>query len=250
MNYASEPDENDREAPWYWRQSDLFDGIDVETRKQFYARSTVREFSRGDNVFLADDVADKVFYLIDGMIKIEHIAPNGHATIFWLCVPGALFGAGGITGSLRQSVYAKALEPSRMLILRRQRFEELILAYPALALNVIKLLGGRLRLACDSMAEVNQRASLRVGRAILRLAENCGQWTPRHEVVLRARISHQEIADMIGCTRQTVTEVLQGLSKLEILRIEKRVIYICDVKRLRHCVEEAENHNAMSLFPD
>ena len=236
-------------APWYWRPVNLFDRTEPDVRREFFARSAVREYARGEHVFLADDAAERGFYLLDGMVKIEHISPAGQSTIFWFCVPGDLFGAGGITGSVRQSVYARATEPSRALVLQRRQFEALILAYPVLGLNVIRLMGSRLRLACDSMAEVSQRASLRVGRVILRLAESCGQWTDQREVALKARISHQEIADMVGCTRQTVTEVLQGICQRGILRVEKRIIHICDIDQLRQCVEEAEFHDGGNLFP-
>lgn len=236
--------------PWYWRPVDLFERTNPNVQQRFRAESSRRLFARGDTLFLSDDVADRVFYLVEGMVKIEHILPSGQTSIFWFCVPGDLFGAGGISGSLRQSVYAKALETTEVLVLSRRNFERIILDHPQFGLNVIRFLSGRLRLACDSMSEVNQRASLRVGRVILRLAESCGKWTPDSEVVLNARVSHQEIGDMVGCTRQTVNEVLQALSRRGILRVEKRIIYIRQIERLRNIVENAESQEGAVLFPD
>jgi CRP-like cAMP-binding protein len=236
--------------PWYWRPIDLFDRTEAEAQRRFRAESTVGRYARGDTIFFADDAADRVFYLDRGMAKIEHLSATGQTSIFWFCVPGDLFGAGGISGARWQSVYAKALEQSEVLILPRRRFEKLILDHPQLGLNVIRFLSARLRLACDSMAEVGQRASLRVGRVILRIAESCGRWNADGEVELMARISHQEIADMAGCTRQTVNEVLQILSRRGILRIERRVVHIRDIEHLRMIVEIAEGQEGASLIPD
>lgn len=237
-------------VPWYWRPIDLFDRTDEAVQRRFRLESTVRRYERGDTIFFADDAADSVFYLDSGIAKIEHLSSTGQTSIFWFCVPGDLFGAGGISGSLWQSVYAKALEQSTVLILSRTKFEKLILDHPLLGLNVIKFLSARLRLACDSMAEVSQRASLRVGRVILRIAESCGRWNSNGEVELMVRVTHQEIADMVGCTRQTVAEVSQALSRRGILRMEKRILYIVDIEQLRMIVENAEGHEGASLFSD
>lgn len=247
MSQAALRNYSETDTPWYWRPVNLFDGTPPETQREFFAKAKIRDYPRGEYVCLADEIAERLYLVVDGLVKIEHITATGQSTIFWFCVPGDLFGAGGISGSLRQGVYGRAVDDSRIAILRRSQFEDLVANHPRLALNVIKLMGGRLRLACDAMAEVTQRASLRVGRLVLRLAESCGQWTSKHEVVLRARISHQEMADMVGCTRQTVTEVLQSLSRSGMIRIDKRVIYIPQVDKLRHCIEEAEMTDGASL---
>lgn len=238
------------DSRWYWRTVDLFERTDPEVETRFRNESSQRSFARGDTIFFSDDVADRVFYLDRGMVKIEHISPTGQTSIFWFCVPGDLFGAGGISGSVRQSVYAKALESTEVLVLSRRNFERMILDHPQLGLNVIRFLSGRLRLACDSMSEVSERASLRVGRVLLRLAKSCGKWSADDEVAFSARVSHQEIADMVGCTRQTVNEVLQALAQRKILRVEKRIIYIRQIERLQTIVENAEGQEGAALFPD
>lgn len=238
------------ETPWYWRRVDLFENVDSSVQIRMRTEAVRRHFGRGETICFADDAADCVFFLDSGLAKIEHIAPTGQTTTFWFCVPGDLFGAGGISGANCQSVYAKALEPSDVLILSRARFEKLIRDHPQLGLNVITFLSARLRLACDSMAEVKQRASLRVGRVILRLAETCGVRTPDGAVALQARISHQEIADMVNCTRQTVNEVLQSLVRQDIVHIEKRMIYIRKIEHLRSIVENAECQEGAALFPE
>lgn len=245
-------DQNDwhSETPWYWRPIDVFEHTVAEVRTRFESECSRNNFKKGDTILFSDDKGDKICYLAKGTVKIESISISGQTTIFWFCVAGDIFGAGGISGSLRQSVYAKAHESAEVLILSRKNFERIILDYPQLGINVIKFLSGRLRLACDSMAEANQRASLRVGRAILRIAESCGIWTEGREIALNVRISHQEIADMVNCTRQTVTEVLQMLGQCGLIRLEKRMIYIRDVDQLRSIVENYESSGFSALYSD
>lgn len=240
---------NDQQlTPWYWRRTDLFECTEPEVRLRFHAEATRRFFSKGETIFVTEDDADRVFYVERGITKIEHLLPTGQSTIFWFCIPGDLFGAGGISGAAIQDVQASAHENCEILELPRRRFAQLILDHPQLGLNVIKFISGRLRLACDSMAETHQRASLRVGRVILRLAESCGQWTPEGWVVLSVRVSHQDIADMANCTRQTVNEVVQALSRRGLLRVERRLITLCEIERLRTILESAGSKERAALF--
>lgn len=111
-------------------------------------------------------------------------SPLGHVSGHTYCVaarrPGDLFGAGGISGSLEQSVYGQAVDRCVVFTMSRAAFEEVLEEHPGIALNVIKLVGARLRLACDAMTDnVTQRVEARLARVLLRLASNWGEISPR-----------------------------------------------------------------------
>lgn len=214
--------------PWYWKGVDLFDGAEPGAREDFFSRGHAKIYSRGSHVFLANDPGQCIFYLESGLVKIYHLSAEGTPIIFWFCVPGDLFGAGGITGSFKQSVYGEAMERSMVRTVSRDQFEDLLQSYPRLAINVIKLMGARLRLACDSMVDlVTQRVETRVAGLLLRLAENCGETTPEG-IRIKARITHQEMADMIGTTRQSVNEGLHRFCRENWIAMDGRRIFILD----------------------
>ena len=82
-----------------------------------------------------------------------------------------------------------------------------------LSANVVRLMGGRLRLACDSLVDFRTaRSDQRIARALLRLAINCGERIDEG-VRLNAPVTHQDIADMVGSCRQTVNEILHQFEK-------------------------------------
>ncbi len=195
---------------WYWNRVNLFDGVDDGARDVFLRNSSRRTLRKGQHVFRADDDANQVFYLEHGMVRIYNLTRSGDLTIYWYCVPGELFGAGGITGALKQSVNGQAISPCVVYALPRASFEQMLRFNAQLAINALKLMGGRLRIACDTIADMrSQKTDSRVARALLRLAYNCGV-PVENGVRLDAPITHQEIGNLVGACRQTVTEVLQG----------------------------------------
>ena len=227
------------DAPWYWEKFDFFDEADDAARRAFFDEANRAGYRRNETIFMPTDPANRIFYLRSGMVKIYHLSARGDPTIFWFCVPGDLFGAGGLSGSLQQSVYGQATESSVIYTISRSAFESLLKRHPQLALNVIRLMGARLRLACDSMTDlVSQLTNVRLARALLRLAYNCGL---RHgdRVVLRIRITHEELANMIGSSRQTVNEALRDLGSRGLVEVKRRVITIPAPARLQALIDGA-----------
>lgn len=195
-------------SPWYWDRVDLFDGVDAAARDLFLRHSSRIVYRKGQTIFRQDDDANEVFYLAEGMTRIFSISPNGEATIYWYCVAGELFGAGGITGSMKQAVNGEAISKSIVHAMLRPTFEQMMKLNPQLAYNALKLMGARLRLACDTVSDMrSERTSGRVAKALLRLAHNCGVPTDKG-IRLDAPITQLEVANFVGASRQTVSAIL------------------------------------------
>ena len=199
-------------TPWYWEPFDLFKDAEPEARAEFFKSTIKQKYLKGDYIVMANDAGRRVFFLDEGIVKIFNLSPSGTQTIFWFCVAGDVFGAGGISGSSFQSVYAQALEPCTANFISRSDFERVLKQYPQLAINMIRMLGARLRLACDSMVDISEhKAESRLARVLLRLAHNYGM-RAGGLVEIRVQVSHQELADMIGSSRQTVNALLHEFS--------------------------------------
>jgi CRP-like cAMP-binding protein len=228
-------------APWYWKPVGLFDNVDEAARHAFFKLADKKEFAKSRHLFFANDPGNSVFYLSRGLVKIYNLSENGEATIHWFCVPSEVFGMGGISGSADQMVFAQAVENSLVFMIPRHKFEDLLHAYPRLGLNVIKLMGARLRLACDAVADLSsQTADRRLARQLMRLAENCGQ-IKHGAIELRAHITHQEFANMIGSCRQTVTVALQDFRDRGLIDMKGRCIIILKADKLEQIAGNVGN---------
>lgn len=217
------------ESPWYWDGVNLFDNITADTRAHILAQAERQIFKRGATVFRADDRANKVFILDQGLVKIYHLSDQGEITIFWYCVPGDLFGAGGISGTMEQSVFGQAHEKSVVYALPRARFEKLVHQYPQLGLNALRLMGARLRLACDAVTDrITRKSDARLARILMRLAKNWGEQQGDGTVHFRVRITHQELASLLGSCRQTVNRLLNNFVDQGVIRFERRTLIVTD----------------------
>lgn len=225
------------DSPWYWDRVHLFDGVDEAAQQMFLRHAIKQTVRKGQHLFRADDDADKVFYLEDGMARIYHLSSEGELTIYWYCVAGELFGAGGITGCRKQTVNSQAISQCTVYVMLRPIFEQMLKLNPQISYNALKLMGARLRLACDTIVDMrSQKASERVALALLRLAHNCGVPIGEH-IKLDAPITHQEIANIVGTCRQTVSEVLRDLEKRGYIAQESRQIIVTDPRSMQRYVQ-------------
>lgn len=221
-----------QQTPWYWERVSLFDGVDDGARELFLRHATMHIYRRGQHIFREDDDANQIFFLQEGMARIYRVSKNGDLTIFWYCVAGELFGAGGITGGNRQEVNSQAISKATAYVMLRPVFEQMLKLQPKIAYNALKLMGARLRLASDAIVDMrSQKTSARVALALLRLSYHCGVRI-ENNVKLDAPITHQEIANMVGACRQTITEILREFEKNGLVKQAGRRILITDARKL------------------
>ncbi|ACO78391.1 transcriptional regulator, Crp/Fnr family [Azotobacter vinelandii CA] len=224
--------------PWYWERFDLFAGLSPEARDEVMNATERREYRRGSMVFRANDPASRIYMLEEGRVKIFHLSGQGEITVFWFCVPGDLFGAGGISGAEEQSVNAQVQERAVIRSLSRGEFERLLHLHPQLAINVIRQVSGRLRLACDAVADkTGRRAEARLARVLMRLARNWGE-SREGEIRFHVRITHQELAYLVGSCRQTVNRVLNQFARQGVIRFEQRTLIVCRPDTLAEYMED------------
>jgi len=219
-------------APWYWEKVNLFAGAAVQARHDFFSRSECLEFKRGRHMFHARDRAAKVFFLQSGLVKVYHLSPGGLVTIFWFCSAGDLLGAGAVAGTPQQAVNAQVMENAMAFAISRTAFEDVLRAHPQLAINLVRMVAGRLRLVSEMLTDgVGLRADERLARLLLRLAQNWG--TPSPEGIrLKLPISHQEIGNMVGACRQTVNRIFGNFQRKGLINVSGRVITLAKSEKL------------------
>ena len=195
-------------VPWYWEPFNLFKDASDLARNDFFLITERSKYAKGEYIFMSNDFAKRIYYLNSGIIKIFDLTKNGSQTIFWYCTIGDIFGAGGIAGSPSQAVYAQAIESSEVLSMTRVDFELVLKKHPQICINMLTFIGARLRLACDSIVDISEsNTAKRLARVLLRLGSNYG-FVTSSGIEIRIRISHQELGNMIGSSRQTVNNLL------------------------------------------
>jgi CRP/FNR family transcriptional regulator len=212
--------------------SDFLAQLAKADRAELEALGRSESFARGEYVFRAGDSGDNVYLLRAGRVKIFQTSTPGREIILWFCLPGDIFGLSEVARGGGRSVSALACEPCETLVIRRKQFSALVETRPRIAMLSMQVLSSRLRTLGDAFANlVADEAELRIAKLILRLATLHGERSD-HGVRLALPLTHQDIANMAGTSRQTVTDVLNALKRRGLLAVRGRHIRISDTEEL------------------
>ncbi len=227
------------EQQWFVPPSDFLACLEPGDREALCARGVERRLARGEFVFQAGSPGENAYILLDGRVKIHQISGLGRETILWFCFPGELFGVAEVPRAGRREVYAQCSADSLILAIPKARFEAFLAASPAAALRVMELLSCRLRTLGDMLMNLtSDDATSRVVKLLFRLCARYGMRMER-DIRLQISLTHQEMADMIGVSRQTVSTVLGDLRRRRLLEVENHQIHIVEPEALYDVIRDS-----------
>lgn len=195
-------------------------------RSALFALGHPREYPKGASIFRVGDPGAHVYFLESGRVKIYQPSGSGREVILWFCLAGEIFGLAEVARGGGRVVGAVSCEKSLVLAVSQEAFKEFVLARPQAALLSMQVLSSRLRGLSDVLVNlVSDEVDIRIAKLILRLGARYGR-RAEGMVHLEIPLTHQEIADMVGTTRQTVSAVLSRLKKQGVLSIDTHRIHI------------------------
>src|SRR5215470_15189201 len=220
------------EKLWYLRQTRLFDQLDESDFQRLAQSSEMREYSRGEVILSPGPQSDVVLLVKAGRVKISTYSPDGKEQILALLVRGDLFGE-LVHAELPAPAHAEALDRAVVCSIGRVMFEDIIRHVPDVALHVIEVLARRLRAAEQEIEDLALRdVPARLASLLLRLAEEYGE--PQNQGIrLSLRLTHQDLAHMVGSTRETVTTLISQFRDEGLIAVDHRVLVILERDRLR-----------------
>lgn len=223
---------------WYIKNCNLFSQLSASDIAELESQSRMRKLKKGDPVYLPHEEADGVLLVAQGRVKICHSTPEGKQSILGFVDTGEVFGELALLGGGVRDEYVEATEKTSLVLLPKQALEQVIRKYPSIVLGVTKLIGARRQRVEKRLRNLLFRSNReRVIHLLLELSEKYGQ-IGEEGISLNIRLSHQEMACIIGSTRETVTVVLGQLQKEGMLKISRRRVVISDINRLSGAVNE------------
>ncbi len=201
---------------------------------ELIARHTVeREFSRGQTIFFEGEPGEGFHYVIEGQVKIVKTSEDGREHIINLLQPGDLFAEVLLFNNQPYPATAMAVEGARVGMIRNGDLEKLVLGNNDLALQLIKALSQRLLYAQRKIKNLALDDVLsRTAEVLLRLA--AAKEGPENEI--RLEFSRQDLASLVGTTRETLTRTLSALKKGGVIEFEGSLIRLVDLAYLKSLV--------------
>jgi CRP/FNR family cyclic AMP-dependent transcriptional regulator len=205
---------------------DLLSRIPDRDRDHMFLLGKVQKFAKNDFIFRAGDTSQYVFLLLGGRIKIYQPSTVGKEAILWFCFKGELFGLAEAARGGERVVSAQACDTCEVLCIRQEKFSAFLETHPQTSLIIVQLLACRLRVLSEVVINlISDDVRTRILKMALQLGSRCGIPSV-HGLCLDIALTHQEIADMIGTTRQTVTTTLGQLEREGLLTIDHHKIHI------------------------
>ncbi len=191
------------------RSIPLFSHVVESDLEQIASHLIERRYPRNTTIVEEGLPGDYMYILREGRVKVTKLSEDGREKILDFLDTGAFVGEMALLERAPRSASVKTLTPVRVLALSRGDFMGLIRKSPDLAMAVIQELSRRLRTVNDQASALSfQRVKDRTRGLLERLARD-----PHGDGSLRCTpaLTHQQIADMIGTSRETVTRVVKEL---------------------------------------
>ena len=214
------------------RQAPLFGALDDEAAMALRSSMTEARLRRGEVLFHEGDSGDKLYLVTDGKVKLGRTSSDGRENLLAILGPGQMFGELSLFDPGPRTATASAITESTLASLDHDDLRPLLLAQPTVAVQLLRALAQRLRRTNEAMADlVFSDVPGRVAKALLDLAERFGDESSEG-VLVRHDLTQEELAQLVGASRETVNKALSEFANRGWLRLEGRSVLLIDRERL------------------
>ena len=212
----------------------LLNMLDLGQRAEIERIAAFQVFSANHIFFSPGEQAEQVFLLRQGRVRLYKLSHEGRALTLSFIEPVALFGEAPLEGPWFHDSFAEAIGEVTVGVIPRSALRNLLERSPALAIAFMTVLGRRLRLMENRLADIAFKSvPARLATVLLTLAGVGSQPTPLPINPQPIRFTHQQLAEMIGSYRETVTKTMGDFRELAVIRIDDDAILLVDVPALQ-----------------
>ena len=197
-------------------------GLDKETLSRLAQNSTWKVYAPDAVVFWEGDTESNLYYLQYGSLKVLKSSPDGREQVLRFISAGEMFNEVGVLANRANPATAVALEESGIWLLPRQALEELILAHPQTALQIIENMADKIIGLVTLAADLSLKTvEARYAKLLLDQAEG--------DVIERQRSTNlTEMASHLGTVPDVLSRVIRELTKAGLIEMDKYSIRILD----------------------
>nr|WP_245681850.1 MULTISPECIES: Crp/Fnr family transcriptional regulator [Actinomadura] len=207
--------------------------MDEQGAKALRANVTEVRLARGQTLFNEGETGDRLYVVLEGKIKLTRTAPDGRENLLSVLGPSEMFGELSLFDPRPRTASAVAVTECRLAGLGHDDLRPWLTGHPEVAVQLLRALAQRLRKTNDVMADlVFTDVPGRVAKALLDLAERFGQ-PSETGLHVHHDLTQEELAQLVGASRETVNKALADFAQRNWLRIEARAVVILDIERLR-----------------
>jgi CRP-like cAMP-binding protein len=214
----------------YLSETDLFQDMTARDLEQLERSTTMTTCSRGTVFYTPGETGEVLFILKQGRVSLYRMTAEGKKLVTATVEPGTVFGEMSLIGQGMVDSFAEAADDCTLCVMSRIDVEQLLRDHPSVSIRLLELLARRLDAAEERLADVAYKSvPARIAITLLRLSGDRGA---------PVRLSHQDIADMVGTYRETATRILNEMRSEGLVELKRMLIEIVDRNGLEKLAEQ------------
>ena len=214
-------------------RSPLFSGLDEAAAAALLDRTERESFKRGQVIFNEGDQGDKLYVIASGKIKLSRSSHDGRENLLAVLGPGEIIGEISFFDPGPRTASAITVSDTELLALGHEHLRGFLRDNTGASVAMLGALAHRLRRTNDNVADlVFTDVPGRVAKALLDLAERFGV-DDGSGLLVQHELTQEELAQLVGASRETVNKALADFASRGWLRLEARSVRLLEVERLR-----------------
>jgi CRP/FNR family cyclic AMP-dependent transcriptional regulator len=212
----------------------LFAALDDDAASALRSSMTEAAFEKGEVIFSEGDDGDRLYVVLDGKVKLGVTSSDGRENLLGVQGPGEMFGELSLFDPGPRTATATALTDCVVIGLGHADLRAWLTGRPEVALALLQALAQRLRRTEDAMADlVFSDVPGRVAKALLELGGKFGEENAADDgVQVTHDLTQEELAQLVGASRETVNKALADFASRGWIRLESRSVVLLDTERL------------------
>ncbi len=212
-------------GPW-------FSKLSLPLRSDILARATVRRLSDGALMSVRGEPAEEWIGVAKGAVRVSSVSLSGKQVTLTYVEPGIWFGDIALFDGLPRTHDASAHGETTLLVIRKPDFRDLLQRHTELYEALLRLNCRRLRLMFDQVEDLNTRPlASRLAKQILLLARSYGV-SQGEEVRIGLQLAQEDLAQLLGASRQRVNQELKGFEREGAVRVEPTRLVVLSKEKL------------------
>ena len=224
---------DEKRALWYLKKIALFQDLPAAVLGRMGDVVELKEIRRRQVIYLPGDPGGTVYFVNGGRIKISKVTRDGKELTLAYRGPGDIFGELALLEGGPREEMAEAMENAMVTEFPTGEFEKLVQAHGMLGYRLTKVMLARRREVENKVEQlIFKDVNAKLAELLLRLGNEYGVASGRGTLVA-LKITHQEMANLIGSTRETVSLTLSQFKRKGLIQTDGRKVIISDREGLR-----------------
>jgi CRP-like cAMP-binding protein len=224
-----EPDAHDA----YCATDDVFRDLTAEEQARIERQIHYANYPAGHLFYSPGEQDDRLLIVRQGRVRLYKLSPEGRALTLFVLGPTAIFGETTLTEQWQHDCFAESMTDCVVGVIGRAQLQEVLRSNSVVVLRFMDVISRRLREMERKLADIAFKSvPQRLATILLNLAD-CLNDVPEHAPPSVVRYTHQQLAEMIGSYRETVTKAIGEFREDGLIRVDEDTIYLTDLFRLR-----------------